>query len=306
MVFMSIISLKENHIVIFTDGAARGNPGPGGFGAIAIYPNAHGEPQVDEIGGRENLTTNNRMELKAVIEAIKNFIGYYQNLSEYSFTIYIDSGYVVKGATEWLSNWKRKNWITTGKEDVKNKDLWMELDRLLQDGDGKVASVGLGFGVGNPSAPRIGAAKIGVRKSRALKIEWKLIEGHAGVWGNERCDVIATSYADNKPVALFTGPLTKYVGADGVEGGENILNIKAVHQARKDAMKARKSDSSSRGNGKEAYSYVSMVGGKINADKTWAECEKRVKGKSGARFRKVFSMEEELELKKEFGSGSKG
>lgn len=279
---MSLISLKENHIVIFTDGSARGNPGPGGYGAIAIYPNAYGEPQVDELGGRETLTTNNRMELKAVIEGIKNFINYYQSLSEYSFTMYVDSSYVVKGATEWMNGWKRNKWITAGKEEVKNKDLWQELDQLLEHGDGK--------GISASSMPRIGNLNVGVRKSSALKIEWKLIEGHAGVWGNERCDVIATSFADNKPVDLYTGPLTKY------PEGENILNIKAVHQAKKDAMKERKSSK----NTAKAYSYVSVVDGKVHADKTWAECEKRVKGKRGARFRKVFSQDEETELKKEY------
>jgi len=165
-----------------------------------------------------------------------------------------------------------------------------------------------------------------VRKAgsvRALKIELKLIEGHAGVWGNERCDEIATSYADNKamvdkglpPLPLYTGPLAKYAEAEGiagkVPGGENILNITAVHQARKDAMKARKSGSANRAgaigpDGKKmpAYSYVSMVGGKIETHKTWAECEARVKGKSGARFKKVFSSTEETALKKEF-SGKK-
>lgn len=320
MVSMSLISLKDNHIIIFTDGAARGNPGPGGYAAVAIYPNAHGEPQIDELGGREDLTTNNRMELKAVIEGIKNFINYYQNLSDYSFTFYIDSGYVVKGATEWLQGWKQKNWISSTKEPVKNRDLWEELDRLLEQGDGKGFNAPIAAaGKYTSGAIRAGGGTVGVRKGAAagtrgpsaLKIEWKLIEGHAGVWGNERCDDIATSYADNKamvdagkpPLTLYTGPLAEYAAA--IKGGENILNITAVNQARKDAMKARKAGSASRGVGADgkkaaAYSYVSMVGGKIETHKTWAECEARVKGKSGARFKKCFSQGEEAELIKDY------
>jgi hypothetical protein len=154
----------------------------------------------------------------------------------------------------------------------------------------------------NEVGVKSGAPKIGVRKSPMLKIEWKLIEGHAGVWCNERCDVIATSYADKKPVTLYTGPLSKY--AEAVKGGENILNTHAVHQARKDAMKARKSANSSRGMNADgtkasAYSYVSLVDGHIYTDKTWPECERRVKGKK-ARFKKVFSAEEERELIAEY------
>ncbi len=306
---MSIITLHTNSIIIFTDGAARGNPGRGGYGAVAIYPNAYGEPQVDEIGGREDMTTNNRMELRAVIEGLKNFTdsNYYQNLNDYTFTFYIDSAYVVNGATKWLHGWKKKNWITTGKEEVKNRDLWEELDALLHGSD--------------------------ATKHGRLHITWKLIEGHAGVWGNERCDIIATSFADKKPNVpvniigsalgrLYTGSLADY--ASVVVGGENILNTKAIHQDRKDAMKARKKGYSSDGavgsadtsgsgtasssskskKGTPAYSYVSAVDGKVYADKTWAECEKRVKGKSGARFKKVFSADEERGLMEEFGTRS--
>lgn len=311
---MSIITLHDNSIIIFTDGAARGNPGRGGYGAVAIYPNAYGEPQVDEIGGREDMTTNNRMELRAVIEGLKNFTdsNYYQNLNDYTFTFYIDSAYVVNGATKWLHGWKKKNWITAGKEEVKNRDLWEELDTLLHG-----SSDGADAGDAN-----------GARKHGRLHVTWKLIEGHAGVWGNERCDVIATSFADKKPDApvnivgsalgkLYTGSLADY--ANVVVGGENILNTKAIHQDRKDAIKARKngyssgasvgagtSSSSSNSKSKKgvpAYSYVSAVDGKVHADKTWVECEKRVKGKSGARFKKVFSADEERGLMEEFGKG---
>ncbi len=319
---MSIITLHDDSIIIFTDGAARGNPGRGGYGAVAIYPNAYGEPQVDEIGGREDMTTNNRMELRAVIEGLKNFTdsNYYQNLNDYAFTFYIDSAYVVNGATKWLHGWKKKNWITAGKEEVKNRDLWEELDELLHGAiDSMDAMESKGSHVSASGAS--GATK----KHGRLRVTWKLIEGHAGVWGNERCDVIATSFADKKPDApvnivgsalgkLYTGSLADY--ASVVVGGENILNTKAIYQDKKDAMKARKkgygsdgtvggagTSSSSSKKGIPAYSYVSAVEGKVHTDKTWAECEKRVKGKSGARFKKVFSADEEQGLMEEFGKG---
>lgn len=261
---MKILSMKDKEIIVFTDGSSKGNPGPGGFGVVAIYPNAFGEPQVDELGGRENETTNNRMELKAVIEAIKNFINYYPNLSEYSFSFYIDSGYVVKGIREWLPGWIRKNWITTTKEEVKNRDLWEELSDLLSKGDGK----------------------------GSINLTLNLIPGHSGILGNERCDVIATSFADNKPTSLYTGSLAGY-DADK-ESDKSILNISTVDAdvIKKQKTKDRKSSSSS----KPAFSYISLVDGKLSIDKTWAECEKKVKGKSGARFKKSISSEDEKEI----------
>lgn len=266
---MKTLSIKDKEIIIFTDGSSRGNPGRGGFGVVAIYPNASGEMMVDELGAREDLTTNNRMELGAVITAIRHFVGYYDSstLAGLTFNFYIDSSYVLQGATKWIHGWKRSGWISSTKEDVKNRDLWEEFDRLVS-----------------------------VNKIQA---KWNLIEGHAGVFGNERCDVIATGFADNKlsgrgAVTLFRGSLADYMAS---EVGKDILNLDAVNQAAKDKMKASKSGSKSKG---PAYSYVSMVDGKIMTHATWKECEDRVRGKSKARFKKATSKSDEDFIKAEF------
>ncbi|MDB5194217.1 MAG: ribonuclease [Parcubacteria group bacterium] len=152
-------------IIIFTDGSARGNPGPGGWGAIVAY-----EDKVVELGGREEFTTNNKMELMACIKALESL-----SLDSTS-TLYSDSTYVVKGMTEWRYGWETNGWKNASKKPVENQDLWK---RLIQAATGK-------------------------------HIAWRVIAGHAGIAANERCDVIATSYADNEPVSLYDGDRKGY------------------------------------------------------------------------------------------------
>jgi ribonuclease HI len=109
------------HVEIFTDGACRGNPGPGGWGALLRY-----QEKESELFGGEAETTNNRMELQAAIEGLKA-------LSERcQVTLTTDSVYVQKGITEWLPGWKKKNWKTAARKPVKNADLWMLLDEQNQ------------------------------------------------------------------------------------------------------------------------------------------------------------------------------
>jgi ribonuclease HI len=144
-------------ITIYTDGSSRGNPGPGGWGAIII----DGE-KIKEIGGREEKTTNNRMEMMAAIMALQNIP---QN-SE--IEIFADSEYLIKGITIWIKNWQRNNWRTKDKREVLNKDLWQKL----------------------------------LEAAEAKNIEWKKVAGHSGHELNERCDEIATSFADGKNVEL--------------------------------------------------------------------------------------------------------
>ncbi|MEK7635447.1 MAG: ribonuclease HI [Patescibacteria group bacterium] len=147
-------------ITIYTDGSSRGNPGPGGFGVIIF----DGE-NVKEIGGRENKTTNNRMEMMAAIVAL-------ENISQNSeVEIYADSEYVIKGITIWIKNWKLNNWRTKDKREVLNRDLW---GRLLEVTSGK-------------------------------NIEWKKVAGHSGHGFNDRCDEIATSFAGGIKLELFNG-----------------------------------------------------------------------------------------------------
>ncbi len=133
-------------IKIYTDGACKGNPGVGGWGAIIMQD----EKNIELFGG-ENETTNNRMELMAVIMALKEIS------SDLELTIYTDSTYVQKGISEWIKNWKVNNWRSSNKKPVKNKDLWVELDET-----------------------------VGSRK-----INWEWVKGHAGNEGNEKADELA-------------------------------------------------------------------------------------------------------------------
>lgn len=228
--------MKEGEIKIFTDGASRGNPGPGGWGAIIA-----GDGKVEEIGGREEHTTNNRMELTAVIKVLE-FISSLHGTS-YKLHVFTDSSYVKRGVTEWVPVWEETGWKTKTKKAVLNQDLWQRFKEVSED----------------------------------TEIEWILLPGHSGIAANERCDEIATAFADKKKIELYSGPEARYE--------IDLSNIEV----------SKKKKAESRNSGK-AYSYVSMVDGKIQTHKTWAECEARVSGVSGARFKKAGSLEEEREI----------
>ncbi len=124
------MSQKKESIIIYTDGACSGNPGPGGYAAIII-----GENTRKEICGYKKNTTNNRMELMAVIEGLKA-IGKGSKVKVFS-----DSNYVIKGITNWINNWKNNNWKTSSKKSVKNKELWIELDKLKNEYDAEFLKV---------------------------------------------------------------------------------------------------------------------------------------------------------------------
>jgi ribonuclease HI len=136
---------------IYTDGACRGNPGPGGWAAVL---SADGREK--EIFGAQPLTTNNRMELQAVIEALSALKRPLQ------VRLYTDSQYVRRGILEWLAQWKARGWKTADRKPVKNQDLWQQLE--------------------------LAAAR--------HRIEWHWVPGHAGVPGNERCDALANAAID--------------------------------------------------------------------------------------------------------------
>lgn len=219
--------------IIFTDGAARGNPGPGGWGSIVAT-----DETVVEIGGGNSKTTNNRMELTAVIQALK--------IADPNshIVVHTDSSYVLKGATEWVSDWEKNNWKTATKKPVLNEFLWKDMIKVME---GK-------------------------------SISWKLLPGHSGIPANERCDVIATSFADENDPPLFNGKRKDYK--------VDLVSLKATKSKPK----------SSKGNPGVAYSYVSLVDGKIRTHKTWEECKKVVSGVSNARFKKALNAQEEKEL----------
>jgi ribonuclease HI len=141
----------EQVVEIFTDGACRGNPGIGGWGVLIRY----GEAEKKLYGG-EISTTNNRMELKAVIEGLSALT------KPCKVKITTDSKYVMTGATEWLDNWKKRSWKTAGKKQVLNVDLWMQLDRLINKHE----------------------------------LEWFWVKGHSGHAENEMADQLANQGID--------------------------------------------------------------------------------------------------------------
>lgn len=137
-----------NEVQIYTDGACKGNPGPGGWGAWL----KSGATEKELFGGELN-TTNNRMELKAVIEGLGAL------KRPCKVVLYLDSQYVRMGITEWVRGWKAKGWLTSTKQPVKNVELWKELDKLVSEG--------------------------------GHQIEWRWVRGHSGDVGNERADMLA-------------------------------------------------------------------------------------------------------------------
>ncbi len=138
--------MGKREVVAYTDGACSGNPGPGGWGVLLRC----GEYERELCGGEAH-TTNQRMELRAAIEALRAL------RRPCRITIHSDSRYVVQGISEWIHNWKRNNWKTAGKKDVANADLWRQLDQACQ----------------------------------GHEVHWRWIKGHSGDAGNERADALA-------------------------------------------------------------------------------------------------------------------
>ena len=133
-------------VTIYTDGACSGNPGPGGYGAILKF-----NDKIKEISGYEENTTNNRMEMTAVIEALRTL------KKPCNLLVISDSTYVIKGMTEWINSWIKKGWINSQKKQVLNRDLWEEMLRLSEN----------------------------------HQIKWEWVKGHHGHKENERCDELA-------------------------------------------------------------------------------------------------------------------
>lgn len=164
--------MQKEKIIIYTDGAAKGNPGKAGWAAVIMLHNEKlkvksEKLKVVEIGGRAEHATNNIMELTAPIEALKYLKS---NMSKGTFDIEIvsDSKYVILGITEWIGNWQKNNWRNANKKPVLNRELWEELYALTEE----------------------------------LKPKWTYVKGHNEDKYNERADVIATSFAEGDPVEL--------------------------------------------------------------------------------------------------------
>ena len=139
-------------VIIYTDGACRGNPGPGGWGALIKF-----ESIEKEIFGGQKDTTNNQMELSAAIEGLV-FLK-----EPCSVELFTDSKYVMDGITQWITKWKKNNWRTAAKKDVKNKELWQKLDQLIS----------------------------------YHQVQWHWVKGHSGDIGNETADLLANKGIDS-------------------------------------------------------------------------------------------------------------
>ncbi|MDD8058005.1 MULTISPECIES: ribonuclease HI [Shewanella] len=151
-------------LYIFTDGSCLGNPGPGGYGVVMKYNN-----QVHELADGFALTTNNRMELLAPIIALEALY------EPCNIVLTSDSQYMRQGITSWIHGWKKKGWLTTTKQPVKNVDLWKRLDTV----------------------------------SQKHNIDWRWVKGHAGHIENERCDTLARQAAEAKPKQTDVGYLSE-------------------------------------------------------------------------------------------------
>ncbi|QDK38922.1 ribonuclease HI [Bdellovibrio sp. NC01] len=235
----------RDYIQIFSDGACSGNPGPGGWGSVILFPT----DQVLEIGGGDPQTTNNRMEMQAVLEALRT-------VADHSGTVrfYTDSTYVIRGITQWIWGWRKRGWKTAEGGDVSNKDLWEEIAEVVQ------------------------------KRGAANKIEWHYSRGHIGIPGNERCDEIAVAFSKRAGIDLYEGSLKNYP--------VNILEVPADTSLPEMRSPTEK---------KAAHSYLSNIGGLVYRHKDWPSCQRRVTGKSGAKFKKSTSASDEVEILKSWG-----
>lgn len=163
--------MTDGSIRIFTDGACSGNPGPGGWGAIVVTPDA----RVRELGGGQIQTTNNRMELLGAINALKAVA----NIAA-PVELFTDSTYVIHGITRWVHGWKRNGWSKSDGGSVLNRDLWEALHVL------------------------------DVGRKTSGGVAWKYVRGHSGNPGNERADAISVAYAKGEWIELYDGTLAEY------------------------------------------------------------------------------------------------
>jgi ribonuclease HI len=235
----------KKQVTIYTDGASRGNPGKGGWGAILMT-----EKEAIELAGRKDNATNNQMELEGAIQgltvALKKFKGY-------TVVFHSDSAYVLGGLNGWLDGWERNGWMTSTKKPVENKAQWQKLMKL--------------------------------RDELGIDLHLVKVAGHSGHEFNDRCDELAVGAALGKKQILFKGTYTAYLGYLAENPPSSPV---------------KKSPSKKSSSSEKPYSYVSCVGGIVYADKSWSACEARVKGKKGAKFKKVFSKAEETELMQDY------
>lgn len=164
--------------IIYCDGSSLGNPGPGGFGVVALDMD---KKLFWEYGGAQNPATNNQMELAACIYALKLILKSSENsqtneVKKNSYELKLDSKYVIQGTTEWLPNWVKNNWKNSQKKDVLNKEYWVQILKLMEE-----------------------------IKEKNIKVKWTHVYGHTGVEWNERVDIIAKTFASGQEQVLKKG-----------------------------------------------------------------------------------------------------
>jgi ribonuclease HI len=240
--------MPERDIVVFTDGAAKGNPGPGGWAAIVVTPSG----EVIELGGGAPYTTNNKMEISGANRALE-----YLRRTPGRVTIHTDSTYLIHGITQWIHGWRRKGWKTASGGDVLNRELWEELAALISE------------------------------RGRDNGVAWRHVRGHAGIPGNERADEIAVAFSNGGGIDLYRGRLDIY--------DVPILDLASRPPRPPLAIVAIGAGRASR------TPISSLLGGVPMRHATWADCERRVKGQSGARFKKAMSAMEEAQILRQWG-----
>jgi ribonuclease HI len=243
--------VDPSSIVVFTDGASKRNPGPGGWGVVIVTPDGH----VTELGGGAAHTTNNKMELTGAIEALTELEHVDGRLA-----VYTDSTYVIQGIESWVHGWKRRGWKTAAGADVLNRDLWEQLSALV-----------------SARPPR--------------SIAWHYVRGHVGIPGNERVDAIADAFAVKGRAELYVGPLIGYPIPILDLPDDTAVPVRSKPSPGTSGAKAKG----------PAYAYLSVVDGTPMRHSTWAECERRVKGRSGARFKKAASRDDQAAILRAWG-----
>ncbi|KKU81892.1 MAG: Ribonuclease H [Parcubacteria group bacterium GW2011_GWA1_47_8] len=306
--------MKKPTIIIYTDGSSRGNPGPGGWGAIiawgddkskvesvkhapletararSVSPSLMGS-KVIELGGGEKHTTNNRMELAAAIAAL----GVARDLARLPPPKVTQAGHKETPSISLVSpHGTLVNLRSSfgGQDNATTIDMRVD-SRYVINGITKWVYAWQKNGWMNSKKEEVLnrdlweelAGVVSDIQLSGTTIAWNYTPGHAGIPGNDRADEIATTFADGKPTKLFDGARSLYSVDLGIHTGD----------AKKIAAKKSKPKSSAK-----AYSYVSLVAEKFMKHATWAECEKRVKGVTGAKFKKAFSADDERSIEKEW------
>ncbi len=264
--------ISDTSCVIYTDGACSGNPGPRGWGSIVyLLPQIAKSGKVIELGDRNGSTTNNRMELTAVIEALKLVRNTVSESEQNGLSgtpkqlrkvfIFTDSVYVIRGITQWIFGWMRQGWKNQEGQAIANQEHWIELNDVVR------SLKGLGY-----------------------TLNWEYVRGHNGDLGNERCDQIAVAFSQGQYTELFHGSADAY----------RFDLMKWPKSEPLPEMKPRTSSASP-----QKSWYIAAFGTQVMKFETWYSCEAAVKGRSGVKFKKVSSAEEEAQVLSQWGIQSK-